>query len=115
MFYTPEGFMELEVAAHAERMSPRQNTKRARVHDSKPREFTPVPEQVEILPDGPTREKPEPEPDPSPQPNPSPRPISKRTGRRVTCVGVCPTQRPDRSNGRPCNSRHRQRNASAIS
>ena len=80
--YAPEGFMELEVAADAERINPRHNTRGARANSSKPREFTPVPDQMDILPDGPRREK-KPRPDPPPRPRPSPRPISKRAGRRV--------------------------------
>lgn len=75
--YSPEGFMELEVAADAERTTPSQTKQRIHSPSTKPSVFTRVPEHIEILPDGPRVRK------PTPQPKPSPERVSKKTGRRV--------------------------------
>ena len=73
--HVPDGFMELEMTADAERINPRRTAKDAQAHPSSPREFTQVPEHVEPVPDGPRKPK---------QPGPEPKErISRSTGRRV--------------------------------
>ena len=85
--HVPEGFMELELNADAERIHPRHTAKNAQPQPSSPREFTPIPEQVEPFPDGPPRKRKD-----SPQ-NPKER-VSKSTGRRVPVAAAA------RRNGR---------------
>lgn len=74
--HVPEGFMELELTADAERMNPRRAANNTPTKSPTPREFTPLPEEMKPVPDGP----------PSDRPNPSPKPrerVSNSTGRRV--------------------------------
>ena len=86
--HVPEGFMELELAADTERINPRSTAKNTQPQSAPPREFTPIPERMEFLPDGPPR------PD---QPNPprkTTKKVSKSAGRRVPVAAAA------RRNGR---------------
>ena len=75
--HVPEGFMELEFTADAERMNPSRTANNAPTKSPTSGKFTPLPEQMEPVPDGPSSNK------PNPAPNPSER-VSKSTGRRVS-------------------------------
>ena len=75
--YSPQGFMELEITADAERTTPTQTKQRIHSPSTKPSTFTRVPEHMEILPGGPRVRE------PSPRRKPSPKPVSKKTGRRI--------------------------------
>lgn len=86
-YHVPEGFMELELSADAERINPRRSKKNAQTQSSSPQKFTPVPEQLEPFPDGPPRERDDPRPSPEERP-------TKSTGRRVPIAAAA------RRNGR---------------
>lgn len=79
--HVPEGFMELELTADAERIRPRGSVKNVQSTSSSPRDFTPVPEELDPLPDGPRRKRKPPRPDP-------PERLSRSTGRRVSIAAA---------------------------
>lgn len=74
--FTPEGFMELELSVEAQRMNPRRTTSSVKQHPTPPKDFTPVPEQLEPFPDGERRKK-------NRRRVPKPKKVSKSKGRRV--------------------------------
>ena len=80
--HIPEGFMELELTAGAERINPRSPQKNTQPKSPKSRDFTPVPEQIDLLPDGPPRDKPH-----TPERERRDR-VTRSTGRRVSVAAA---------------------------
>lgn len=80
--HIPEGFMELELTAEAERISPRRSLKDTQAQSPKSREFTPVPERIELLPDGEPRERPD-----NPEREEKNR-VTRSAGRRVSVAAA---------------------------
>ena len=74
--FTPEGFMELELSVEAQRINPPRTTSSVKQHPTPPKDFTPVPEQLEPFPDGERRKK-------NRRRAPKPERVSKNKGRRV--------------------------------